>query len=218
MLKPRPSALLIDDDDSFVATFKHYLGTQFQIRNSSSVQEATKSLGEIERLEIVFLDKKLPDGSGLSLIGPIRQKFPSAAIIVLTGDSDFGSVHESLERGADDYLVKSANLVPDVMLRAPIALHNAQARVRIRIQDSQGLEGVSLPSQKSDVSSEAYHRCLTMVERLYLKRAIDLFESRIDDLAACLQMGRSTLFKKINELQIPRGSAERSADEPRLEI
>lgn len=56
--------------------------------------------------KLVLLDRKLPDGDGISIIPHLRASTPGVAIIVLSAISDVGARVQGLEAGADDYLAK----------------------------------------------------------------------------------------------------------------
>jgi len=57
-------------------------------------------------IDVVLTDLRLPDGSGLDLIGAIREARWPVAIVVVTGQGDEGSAVAALKAGADDYLIK----------------------------------------------------------------------------------------------------------------
>lgn len=68
--------------------------------------EAAVSLYSQKRPDIVLLDLRLPDASGVTAINRIRAFDPCARIVVLTtyeGDED---ISRAMEAGADGYLIK----------------------------------------------------------------------------------------------------------------
>jgi DNA-binding response OmpR family regulator len=56
--------------------------------------------------EIVVLDLGLPDGSGLQLLQDIRNQGANLPVLILTAQTDEGSVVHGLELGANDYVRK----------------------------------------------------------------------------------------------------------------
>jgi DNA-binding NarL/FixJ family response regulator len=82
---------------------------------AGTVNDAVKLFGEHDP-DLTLMDLRLPDGHGVEAIRLIRQKNPSAKIIVLTtyeGDED---IHQALQAGAMGYLIKGMS--HDVLVKA----------------------------------------------------------------------------------------------------
>jgi DNA-binding NarL/FixJ family response regulator len=82
---------------------------------AGTVNDAVKLFGEHDP-DLTLMDLRLPDGHGVEAIRLIRQKSPSAKIIVLTtyeGDED---IHQALQAGAMGYLIKGMS--HDVLVKA----------------------------------------------------------------------------------------------------
>ncbi len=60
--------------------------------------------------DVVLLDLGLPDGSGLDLIGRVREAGLDCRILVLTVFADVRSVVTAIEAGADGYLLKESTV------------------------------------------------------------------------------------------------------------
>src|SRR5690606_12499340 len=60
--------------------------------------------------DLVLLDLRLPDGSGLSLLSDLRRSGAVTPVIILTAHDQISDRIEGLNSGADDYLVKPFNL------------------------------------------------------------------------------------------------------------
>ncbi|OAI30889.1 two-component system response regulator [Methylosinus sp. R-45379] len=59
---------------------------------------------------LALLDRRLPDGDGISLIALLRKKQPAIRILMLTALDAIDDKIDGLEAGADDYLTKPFNL------------------------------------------------------------------------------------------------------------
>ena len=61
-------------------------------------------------IELVFLDLRLPDTVGLSGLVAFRTQFPSAAVVVISGDSTPQTIENAIALGARFYLKKTGDL------------------------------------------------------------------------------------------------------------
>jgi response regulator of citrate/malate metabolism len=67
-----------------------------------------EALAAIDRLrpELVLLDVHLPDVSGLAVLRELRQREPTADVMVVTTSSDVAALQAALEYGALRYIMK----------------------------------------------------------------------------------------------------------------
>lgn len=98
--------LLVEDEDAMAALLntalaKHHIVVD-HANNLAIAEEA--SLASVH--DAVLLDRKLPDGDGLSLIPRLRQINPNIPIIVLSALGSLDNRVTGLDTGADDYLAK----------------------------------------------------------------------------------------------------------------
>jgi DNA-binding NtrC family response regulator len=104
-----PSALLVDDDVSFQSALATLARTEgFSIETAASLSEARAYLAT-HAPDLALVDLKLPDGSGLELLGEIEGKI-STEVILITGHATIDSAVEALRRGASDYLTKPVDI------------------------------------------------------------------------------------------------------------
>jgi DNA-binding NarL/FixJ family response regulator len=59
-----------------------------------------------ERLDVVLMDYRLPDGTGAEATRAIKARWPGARIVMLTALNDDETILESIQAGADGYLTK----------------------------------------------------------------------------------------------------------------
>lgn len=116
--------------ESFRGAVSQLLGVYNDVLEADSLAEA-RVLLQKETFDVVILDKGLPDGDGIELLTELKASHPTTVVIVLTSDSDFSSVKHCIARGADDYVVKSENVVPDLLVRIPIAVSKAASTRRL---------------------------------------------------------------------------------------
>jgi len=102
------SVLVVDDDEGVRGVLRDAASTYgLRIEEASSVAEVWDRLRTAVP-DIVLLDVRLPDGSGLDVARRLRAT-SSVPIIMLTGLSDDADRVLGLEIGADDYVVKPFN-------------------------------------------------------------------------------------------------------------
>lgn len=128
--------LLVEDMQSFREAVSQLLGVYNDVDEADSLSSARGLLFK-NSYDVVVLDKGLPDGDGISLISEIKNQNPNCVIIILTSDSDFSSVKHCMARGADDYVIKSENVIPDLLVRIPVAISKAASSRRLENLEQQ---------------------------------------------------------------------------------
>jgi len=102
--------LIIDDEVEFASTLCQRLQLRgFDATDMHSGGEGLAILSTIEP-EIVILDLKMPDMSGLDVLEEIKNHNQSIEVIILTGHGSAESGIEAMEKGAFDYLMKPVDL------------------------------------------------------------------------------------------------------------
>jgi DNA-binding response OmpR family regulator len=111
--------LLVEDQPELGATLAERLKAEgYVVDLATGLGEAIEAvLGADYRL--VLLDRRLPDGDGLSLLPVLRTRPTSPPAIVLTALDDVPDRVAGLDAGAEDYLIK------------PFALDELLARIRV---------------------------------------------------------------------------------------
>jgi len=122
--------LLVEDMASFRGAVSQLLSVYNDVEEAEDLASARRLL-QSRSYDVAILDKGLPDGDGISLISEIKELNPNCVVIILTSDSDFSSVKHCIARGADDYVVKSENVVPDLLVRIPIAVSRAASNRKL---------------------------------------------------------------------------------------
>ena len=100
----------------------------FQVEIAGTLGEAFARLERFDAqpVDLVLTDMRLPDGSGLSLLGEVRSRALPVAIVVITGTGDEETAVTALKAGADDYIAKRQ----DYLVRLSLILENALHRYR----------------------------------------------------------------------------------------
>ena len=87
--------------------------TDIQVVGVAATVAEAKSIAR-ERLDVVLMDYRLPDGTGAEATRAIKARWPAARVVMLTALNDDETVLESIQAGADGYLTKD-RAVEDVV-------------------------------------------------------------------------------------------------------
>ncbi|MDP6182325.1 MAG: response regulator transcription factor [Gammaproteobacteria bacterium] len=142
--------LLIVEDDVELREYLRSELTQrgFEVTVCISVAQGLRAMGN-GKIDIVILDRMLPDGDGLSFIEDIRGRGSPAPVLVLSALGDVKHRVEGLQAGGDDYLVKPFDIVELV------------ARIEVLRRRSRSLSGVTelkVGELKIDLLSQRVYR------------------------------------------------------------
>ena len=111
----RPITLLLVDDSELVRSgLKSLFGRAEYAEKIKIVGEATSiasAITEADRLtpDLILLDLRLPDGSGLEACRQILVRLPNTRILILTSVIDDKLIQEAMSCGAHGYLLKEIN-------------------------------------------------------------------------------------------------------------
>jgi DNA-binding response OmpR family regulator len=140
-MNPGGHILIIDDEASLRQTMARILlRAGFEVTTVASGQESFAILKE-HSFDLVYLDIRLPDMSGLEILKIIRSDFPEMPIILFTAQPDLHSAVEALRSGATDYLMKP--LKPETVIertRRIIDEQNKKKRRRAILQQIDELQ------------------------------------------------------------------------------
>ncbi len=106
-----PIRVLIADDHAVLrAGLRLLLNNQQDMQAVGEASTARETLEKAADLQpdVILLDITMPDMSGLSILRALRERAPSARILVLTMHADEDYLREALRLGAVGYVVKSA--------------------------------------------------------------------------------------------------------------
>jgi two-component system OmpR family response regulator len=102
--------LLIEDDAVLGEAVRDYVaGLGHAVDWMQTLDDGRAATGTVD-YDLMLLDLRLPDGSGLTLLKDLRRAGAATPIIILTAHDQISDRIEGLNSGADDYLVKPFNL------------------------------------------------------------------------------------------------------------
>jgi DNA-binding NtrC family response regulator len=102
----KASILIIDDETTLRELLSRIISLEgFQVFSAGDIKAGWKILEKTE-VHVVISDVKLPDGSGITLSGEIKSRYPCTEVIVLTAFGTIADGVQAIKNGAFDYLVK----------------------------------------------------------------------------------------------------------------
>ena len=145
--------LLVEDSASLTAVYQGYLATEpYRLE---AVNNGAEALGRLdhELPDIVLLDLRLPDMSGMEVLRHIHDNVLGCTVIIITAHGSIDAAVEAMQYGATDFLAK-----PFDATRLRVTLTNALDQRRLsnlvtRYQQAterdrfHGFIGCSLPMQ-----------------------------------------------------------------------
>jgi two-component system, NtrC family, response regulator AtoC len=121
--------LLVDADEVFRRVLAGELERRhFEVSTAASAGDALRNLAEHEP-DVVLLDHRVPDMSGLDALRQIRQQRPAADVIMLVGHGSIDDAMASIRAGAFDYVTKPCPL-EELEIRIRRALERQALRRR----------------------------------------------------------------------------------------
>jgi DNA-binding NtrC family response regulator len=106
MMADKASILIIDDEENLRRTLALILEHQgYSVTTAANVLEARECLHG-DTFSLVFLDLKMPDANGLTLLPELREQFPHMPVLVLTAHDKLDAAMQAVQGGARDYLLK----------------------------------------------------------------------------------------------------------------
>lgn len=98
--------LIVDDDVTFCLMLKKLLEKhQYQVTTLFSAEGVKQTIRK-GFYEVVLTDLRMPNVSGMDLIGIIKQESPETQIIMMTGYANIPTAIQSIKQGAFNYIPK----------------------------------------------------------------------------------------------------------------
>lgn len=118
--------LLIEDSDRLSKAILERLELDGHVVDSVDDIASAEAMLSSTSYDLILLDLMLPDGSGRDLLAAIRRNDNNSPVIVITARSELTDRIETLDAGADDFLVK------------PFAFSELEARCRAVLRRKRG--------------------------------------------------------------------------------
>ncbi|MEY3106003.1 MAG: hypothetical protein RIT35_163 [Pseudomonadota bacterium] len=164
--------LLVDDDPIFCRVLAQALTKrEYKVDIASNIEEALTQIN-MNIYNFAILDLKMPSGSGLSLIAPLKSKNELIKTIMLTGYASIATAIAAIKLGATYYLAKPVD-ADDIIS----AFFKGTADGHIDVNEN--------------------HMSVKRHEWEYINRILNECEGNISQAAKVIGMHRRTLQRKL---------------------
>lgn len=103
--------LIVDDEAGIVQEIKEFLQEEgYEIYTADSAKAGIKCVEEIKP-DVIMIDVKLPDASGIEVLKACKERSPATKTIMVTGYVDQLVMDEAEKIGRDTFLQKPFDLV-----------------------------------------------------------------------------------------------------------
>lgn len=201
----RASLLIVDDERGPAESLRMIFKPSYNVFTASGGQQALSILHSTS-IDVVTLDLRMPQMSGVEVMERIKEFDPDVEVIVVTGYSSLDSALHGLRQGVFDYISKPFD-VPQIsdLVRRAVARRRAKLRARRMKEDflanlshelrtplsaiigysailTEELQKVVSPEQRSalDRIQANSHELLNLVEGVLLLNALDAGEITIN--------------------------------------
>ncbi len=138
--------LVIDDERSIREACREVAQSLgYSALTADSAEHAYRVL-EMQSIDAVLLDLRLPGAGGLEALRHIKQQRPEAIVIVVTGYGTVQSAVQAMKHGAYDYVTKPFSVDELKSLLERVAIHlklkTENRMLREKVKSKQGFGGI----------------------------------------------------------------------------
>jgi len=178
-MSEKTRVLIIDDDQVFCQLLEKgltRLGYQAVVAH-----DGTQALAAREIPDVILLDMRLGEESGLALIEPLIAKCPKVKIIVVTGYASLATAVSAVKKGAQNYIAK------------PVDVKSVEQMIR----DCLDSDVMATPNSLSELPEQAPQ--LKSLEWEHINRVLKENDGNVSRTAVQLGMHRRTLQRKLKK-------------------
>ncbi len=144
--------LIIDDEEKLRGLLARIVAAEgFEVIQAADLKSGFRKL-ELNTIDVVLCDVKLPDGNGVDFVEKIKSAFPLTEVILLTAFGKIADGVQAMKNGAFDYIVKGDDndkIIP-LLYKAleKVQLQNKIRQLEQRISKQYSFEAIIGKSKK----------------------------------------------------------------------
>lgn len=164
-----------------------------------TAREACNVIDE-EAFDCAFVDLRLPDMDGLSLLAVLKKRDPGLPVVMMSGYPTMAHTIEAMRRGASDFLTK-----PFTLQDVALTLQRISKERGLLLQNLSLQLECQATKELEKVNRELENRVSEQTRLFHMSREIDEVRSS-DDLYPCIVELASTLesVEKVSFFIVPR--------------
>jgi len=166
------------------------------VGEAETAKEAVE-LAETLQPDVVLMDIYMPQGSGLSALKDIKQRFPHIAVVMLTSSEDDDHLYEAVRLGAAGYLLKS--LDADELFNLLVGVTKGEAAMT-KAMATRLLKGIAQRSRDGEKGEETLTERELVVLRLVARGASN--QQIAEELVLSVNTVKSHLRNILDKLQL----------------
>jgi signal transduction histidine kinase len=94
----KPCLLVVDDEPDLVQSVQDLLRRDYRVLGATRARQGLE-LMQTERVDIVMSDQRMPEMSGVEMLCQIREAYPDAVRLLITGYADLTAVIDAINQG-----------------------------------------------------------------------------------------------------------------------
>ena len=100
------SIVVVEDDPYIGGALDAFLGDKNIVQSFESAEDALAATEHFRGVGVFIIDYKLPKKDGIELFKELREQFPAAKYILITGEMSLDMVEQTRQLGVDALMLK----------------------------------------------------------------------------------------------------------------
>lgn len=100
------SIVVVEDDPYIGGALDAFLGDKNIVQTFESAEDALAAIEHFRGVGVFIIDYKLPGKDGIELFKVLREQFPAAKYILITGEMSLDMVEKTRQLGLDALMLK----------------------------------------------------------------------------------------------------------------
>jgi two-component system, NtrC family, response regulator GlrR len=100
------SIVVVEDDPYIGGALDAFLGEKNIVQSFGSAEDALEAKDRFRGVGVFIIDYKLPGKDGIALFKELREQFPAAKFILITGEMSMDMVEKTRQLGLDALMLK----------------------------------------------------------------------------------------------------------------